>query len=39
MDKLDLITIFEDRMDLKNALATKVNAAEQQGEWWYPLGR
>ena len=39
MDQHDLVTIFEGRMTLKDALTAKVNAAEQQGEWWYPLGR
>ena len=39
VDKLDLLTIIEGRMTLKDALTAKVDAAEQQGEWWYPLGR
>jgi hypothetical protein len=39
VDKLDLLTIVEGRMTLKDALTAKVDAAEQQGEWWYPLGR
>ena len=38
-DKQDLITIFEGRITLKDALIAKVNAAEQEGQWWYPLGR
>jgi hypothetical protein len=39
VDQHDLVSIFEGRMTLKDALTAKVDAAEQQGEWWYPLGR
>jgi hypothetical protein len=39
MDRDDLLYILEGRMPLEDALTAKVNAAEQQGQWWYPLGR
>lgn len=39
VDGQDLITIFEGRMSLTDALAAKVDAAEQEGRSWLPLGR
>jgi hypothetical protein len=39
MDNLDLLHIIEGRMVLKDALTVKIDAAEQRGEWWFPLGR
>lgn len=39
MDRDDLLTIFEGRMTLKDALTAKIDAAEQRGEHWHPLGR
>lgn len=39
MDRVDLITILEGRMALRDALTAKVDAAEQRGTWWYPLCR
>jgi hypothetical protein len=39
VDHLDLITIFEGRMALTDALIVKIDAAEQEGRSWLPLGR
>lgn len=39
MDHMDLVAIVEGLMTLEDALKAKVDAAEQRGEWWYPLGR
>lgn len=39
MDQLDLVAIIEGYMTLEDALTAKVEAAEQRGEWWYPLMR
>jgi hypothetical protein len=39
VDVHDLIAIFEGRITLLDALTEKVDAAEQTGEAWHPLGR
>lgn len=39
VDRQDLIEIFEGRATLPDALLEKINAAEQEGRCWYPLGR
>jgi hypothetical protein len=39
VDSQDLITIFEGRMSLTDAITAKVDAAEQEGKSWLPLGR
>ncbi len=39
VDDKDLITIFEGRLALTDALTAKVDAAEQEGRFWHPLGR
>lgn len=39
MDAFDLITIFEGRLALTDALEAKITAAEQEGRYWVPLGR
>lgn len=38
-DAQDLITVFEGRMALTDALAAKIDAAEQEGRCWHPIGR
>ena len=38
-DAADLIAVFEGRVALDDALSEKVDAAEQQGVAWHPLGR
>lgn len=38
-DDRDLIEVFEGRIKLPDALLAKINAAEQEGRYWYPLGR
>lgn len=38
-DGQDLITVFEGRMTLVDALIAKIDAAEQEGRSWVPLGR
>lgn len=38
-DAQDLITIFEGRLALTDALTAKIDAAEQEGQCWHPLGR
>lgn len=38
-DDRDLLTIFEGRVTLPDALIEKVDAAEQEGRPWHPLGR
>jgi len=38
-DRADLLEILEGRMSLEAALTAKVDAAEQEGKWWLPLGR
>jgi hypothetical protein len=38
-DAQDLITIFEGRLALTDALIAKIDAAEQEGRCWLPLGR
>jgi len=37
MNKDDLVAILEGYVTLEDALLTKVQAAEQRGEWWCPL--
>lgn len=39
MDKKDLIAILDGILTLKDALTAKVDAAEQEGKIWHPLGR
>lgn len=39
VDGQDLITIFEGRIALTDALIKKIDTAEQEGRPWYPLGR
>jgi hypothetical protein len=39
VDSKDLITIFEGRMMLRDVLTAKIDAAEQEGQWWHPTGR
>ncbi|SES40004.1 hypothetical protein [Lentzea albida] len=39
VDAQDLITIFDGRMTLSDALIAKIDAAEQEGRCWLPLGR
>jgi hypothetical protein len=39
VDALDMITIFEGRVALTDALIAKIDAAEQEGKAWRPLGR
>ena len=39
VDAQDLIAIFEGRVTLQDALTAKVDAAEQEGRAWFPLGR
>ncbi|AEA29011.1 hypothetical protein Psed_6947 (plasmid) [Pseudonocardia dioxanivorans CB1190] len=39
VDGQDLIMIFEGRLALVDALIAKIDAAEQEGKVWYPLGR
>jgi len=39
MDALDLVTVFDGRMSLTDALIAKIDAAEQEGKPWYALGR
>lgn len=38
-DQRDFIEIFEGRVTLPDALLAKINAAEQEGSCWHPLGR
>jgi hypothetical protein len=39
VDRDDMITIFEGRISLTDALIAKIDAAEQEGKPWHPLGR
>lgn len=39
VDGQDMITIFEGRIALADALIAKIDAAEQEGKAWHPLGR
>lgn len=39
VDHHDLTAVFEGRFTLPDALTVKVDAAEQEGRAWYPLGR
>jgi hypothetical protein len=39
VDAQDLIAIFEGRITLPDALIAKIDAAEQEGRPWHPLGR
>ncbi|MFD4636559.1 hypothetical protein ACFWN2_04540 [Lentzea sp. NPDC058436] len=39
LDAQDLIAIFDGRMTLSDALIAKIDAAEQEGRCWLPLGR
>jgi hypothetical protein len=39
VDGQDLIGIFEGRYTLPDALTEKIDAAEQEGVAWRPLGR
>jgi hypothetical protein len=39
VDGQDMVTIFEGRIALVDALIAKIDAAEQEGKAWYPLGR
>ncbi len=38
-DGRDLTLIFEGQIGLVDALTAKIDAAEQEGQWWHPLGR
>jgi hypothetical protein len=38
MDRVDLLEV-EGRVTLDAAITAKVDAAEQEGRWWLPLGR
>jgi hypothetical protein len=39
VDGQDMIMVFEGRISLPDALIAKIDAAEQEGKAWYPLGR
>ena len=39
VDGQDMVMIFEGRIALVDALIAKIDAAEQEGKAWYPLGR
>jgi hypothetical protein len=39
VDGQDMIMIFEGRISVPDALIAKIDAAEQEGKAWYPLGR
>jgi hypothetical protein len=39
VDAQDLIAIFEGRITLPDELIAKIDAAEQEGRPWHPLGR
>jgi hypothetical protein len=39
VDAQDMIAIFEGRITLPDALIAKIDAAEQEGRPWHPLGR
>lgn len=39
VDAQDMITVFEGRIVLTDALIAKIDAAEQEGKSWHPVGR
>ena len=38
-DAHDMITVVEGRMALTDMLVAKIDAAEQEGRCWHPIGR
>jgi len=39
VDRDDVITIFDGRIALTDALIAKIDVAEQEGRPWHPIGR